>query len=289
MNQTGKIFLLLFCITTSIAAQIRDLGGADFTYIAGSGNDTDFSRSRVWLNYPIKLKKDGAFLVNGLRYSYGTASFDKDFNFSTSELTSFHTLEYTIGYTFPLNEKWRFTAQFSPTLSSNLRGGIGLRDFLFNGGVIFIKTTETPKKSRLFLGLTFNQTIGIPAPVPFINYFREINEHWTYTVGFPISKTKYFFNEKKNSLEAFVRLDGYFANLSNNIAVGSEQAEAISLSQVIIGLGFDRYTGERGNIFLKVGYTLRNSLRLNRDVSEEVFDFDLSNAIFIRGGFKFNL
>ncbi|NAS32625.1 hypothetical protein GTQ40_16715 [Flavobacteriaceae bacterium R38] len=288
--RTVRIFFLVitFLSTLGITAQISDLGGIDYTSTIGDGDDPDFNRIRVWVNIPTKLKKKDHFLVNGLRYSNAKINFDRIESFSTTDLEEFHTLEYTLGYTFLLNEKWRFTAQIAPRLTSNLTDNISADDFIINGGIILIRTLSGEKRSRLSLGLTYSQTIGIPAPIPFVTYWREINKNLTYTLGFPITKVKYFFDQKKSSLETFVRIDGYFANLSNDIVIDGNTAESISLSQVIVGLGFDKYYGKHANIFAKAGYTLRNSLRLNEGLSDEVFDFDLSNAFFLRAGFKFN-
>lgn len=285
------LVILLFIASVTSWSQVKDIGGTDYTFLLGEGDDPNFSRFRVWFNFPTKLNDRGHFLVNGIRYINAKINFESATSFSTVDLEEFHILEYTIGYTYPMNKKWRFTAQFSPTLSSNLTNNISFDDLVLSGGIIFIRTLEAEngsKKSRLTLGLTYSQTIGIPAPIPFVTYFREINDRWSYTVGFPISKAKYFFNTKKTSLEAFARLDGYFVNLSNDIPVNGQNAESISLSQVITGIGFDKYYGKRGNLFFKIGYTLRNSLELNENIKDEVFNFNLSNAFYFRGGFKFN-
>jgi len=280
--------VIICCITSNLVAQVSDLGGVDYSGIIGSGDDSDFSRIRAWVNIPTKLNDKGSFLVNGIRYSNAKINFNRSFSFSTVELEEFHTIEYTIGYTFLLNEKWRFTAQLAPRLTSNFTDNVTLDDVIINGGIILIRTLNNKKRSRLSVGLTYNQTIGIPAPIPFITYWREVNKNFTYTLGFPITKAKYFINDKKTSFEAFTRLDGYFANLSNDILVDGRTAESISLSQVITGLGFDKYYGKHSNLFVKVGYTLRNSLRLNEGLSDDIFDFDLSNGFYFRGGFKFN-
>ncbi len=227
-------------------------------------------------------------LVNGVRYANIDLDFNRDFNFDTRPLKTIHSIEYTLGYTFLLkNKQWRFTAQLAPTISSNLDEKIKMDDLIWSGGILFIRTREEPKKSRLTLGLFYSQQAGIPAPIPFATYFKQVSERLNYTIGVPISKMKYFFN-KKTSLEAFVTFDGYYANLSNSLAVGDKTADHISLSAVVTGLGFDKYYGKRMNIFIKGGYTLKSTLRLLEDRTEEVFDFDMKNSFTIRLGAKFN-
>ncbi len=273
----------LICIS-----QIKDLGGYDYTFINNSNSAADFSRTRVWFNVPFKLKKEGHIIVTGINYSNIHLDFNQDFNFDLDPLRTIHSLEYTLGYTFLLkNKDWRFTAQLTPVLSSNLDDKVKFDDLLWSGGVLFIRTRENPKKTRLTLGLIYSQRVGIPAPIPFATYFKEVNKNLTYTIGVPISKMKYFFN-KKTSLEAFITFDGYYANLSNALPVGNGSAEHISMSAIITGMGFDKYLGKRLNIYFKTGYTLRNRLRLVENFNDEVFDFDMAKSLTFRGGIKFN-
>ena len=265
--------VVLIALSLISFAQIKDIGGVDYTFIFNGDSDADFSRTRAWINFPIKLKKEGHLLVSGINYSNIHLDFNDTFDFDVNPLKTIHSLEYTLGYTFLMkNKEWRFTAQLSPTLSSNLEDKIKFDDLLWSGGVLFIRTRETPKKSRLTLGLIYSQRVGIPAPIPFATYFKEISEKLNYTIGVPISKMKYFFN-KKTSLEGFITFDGYYANLSNAIMVDDRMANHISMSAIITGIGFDKYYGKRLNIYVKGGYTLRNSLRLVEDRNDEVFDF----------------
>lgn len=286
-----KRFLLTILLISccSSFAQISDIGGVDFTTAFNKKGAPDFSRYRAWFNYPIKLKKNDAYIVNGLRYSNIKLDFDKDYSFETTDLEEFHLLEYTLGYTYQMNEKWRLLAQISPLISSNLADKITRHDLTWSGGVLFMRKTEEPKETTLRLGLMYSQRAGIPFPLPIIAYSRKVNEHVKYTAGVPVSKIKYYFN-KKHSTEAFVRLDGYYANLSEDILVGDNQvAENISMSAVVAGIGFDKYVGKRLNFFVKGGYTLRNSSRLVRNTNDRVFTFvDTPNAIMLRGGLKIN-
>ena len=117
--------------------------------------------------------------------------------------------------------------------------------------------------------------------------FKQVNDHLNYTIGVPISKMKYFFN-KKTSFEGFITFDGYYANLSNSLTVDDKTADHISLSAIVTGIGFDKYYGKRMNIFVKGGYTLRNSFRLLENRNDEVFDFNMKKSFTVRAGVKFN-
>ncbi|MDJ0647018.1 MAG: DUF6268 family outer membrane beta-barrel protein [Flavobacteriaceae bacterium] len=284
-----NFFVIFFVLLSLISfSQIKDIGGVDYTSMINGSSDADFSRSRVWIAIPLKLKKENHVIVSGISYANIHLDFNTLFDFDVSPLSTIHSLEYTLGYTFLLkNKDWRFTAQLSPTLSSNLESGVKFDDLLWSGGILFIKTKNEPKKSRLTLGLVYSQRAGIPAPIPFATYFKQVNNNFTYTIGVPISKMKYYFN-KRTSLESFVTFDGYYANLSNPIQVNDKTAEHISMSAIITGLGFDKYYGKRFNAFIKFGYTLNNSLKLVENRRDDIYDFDMDKTFTFRGGFKFN-
>jgi uncharacterized protein YaiE (UPF0345 family) len=277
--------LLVVSVTT---AQINDLGGIEHTAFFGSDSHPLIGISEIEINFPLQLAKKEHYIVNGLSYSNVGISYNSTYSFSTSELDRFHILKYTFGYTFPFNDKWRFTAQISPSVASNFAAGMTFDDFVMNGSVILIRTIKSPKKNRLTLGLAYNQTSGIPIPLPFITYYREITPNLSYTVGVPITKMKYFFGNKKHSVESFLRLAGFFANLSNDIIINNQQARQVNLSAVVAGFGYDYYQGKRLNLFVKTGYLLRNELRLEENSRTEIFNFDLVNTFYARGGFKFN-
>ncbi|WP_340199167.1 DUF6268 family outer membrane beta-barrel protein [Ascidiimonas sp. W6] len=285
-----KFFLCIIFIslTYAIKAQINDLGGIEYTAFFGSKNDPFIGIAEIEMNIPIPLSKKEHYLVNGFSYSNVHVNYNSTYSFDSKQLDRFHILKYTLGYTFPLSKTWRFTAQITPSLASNFAAKVTTDDFVLNGSVILIRTIESPKKNRLTVGLAYNQTSGIAFPLPFITYFKEISPNLSYTVGVPITKMKYFFGDKKHAVESFVRLAGFFANLSNSISIGEEQAKQINLSAVVIGFGYDYYVGKRLNFFVKGGYLLRNELRLEENSSTEVFNFDLADTYYVRGGFKFN-
>lgn len=285
-----KTPVLLFIIFSYLAcySQVNDLGGAEYTSFFGSDNHPFIGISEIGINMPIPLKKEEHYLVNGISYTNVGIGYNDTYSFSTSELDRFHILQYTLGFTFPMSDRWRFTAQISPSLASNFATSVSSDDFVMNGSIILIRTIESPKKNRLTVGLAYNQTSGIPFPLPFITYYKEITPDFSYTVGVPITKMKYYFGNRKNSVESFVRLAGFFSNLSNPITIGENQARQINLSAVVLGVGYDYYVGKRLNFFLKGGYLLRNEFRLEENSSTEVFNFELGDTFYARGGFKFN-
>ncbi|WP_340063759.1 DUF6268 family outer membrane beta-barrel protein [Ascidiimonas aurantiaca] len=272
----------------AVIAQVNDLGGVEYTAFLNADNDPDISFLKVSANIPTKIGDRGHYILNGIGYTNVSIDFKTEYSFDTAELGNFHIIEYTFGYTFPMNTRWRFTAQLNPAIASNLRASLGFDDLAINGSIIFIRSLEGPKKNRLTLGLAYSQTSGIPFPLPFITYFREITQNLSYTIGVPITKFKYYLGRRRNSVEGFLRLSGFFSNLSNPVAVNGQEATAINLSGIVAGIGYDRYIGKRFNLFFKAGYFFRDQLQLNDENRDEIFDFNLSDTFYTRGGFQFN-
>tara|TARA_R110002073_G_scaffold72537_1_gene177718 strand:- start:755164 stop:756024 length:861 start_codon:yes stop_codon:yes gene_type:complete len=277
-------FLLCSCFAYS---QARDIAGVEYSGFLAKKGDPDFSRFKVWLNVPIFFKNKNHILISGLKYSNINLNMDGGYGFNTAPLDRIHVIEYSLGYLYTINEKWKLIAQITPSIASNLETSITSEDLIWSGGVLFINTLNKEKERKLTLGLVYNQTMGIPAPIPFVVYSNRPTEKISYTLGVPITKLKYHFNEE-TSFESFITLDGYYANLSNNIAINEQIAEKISMTAVVLGVGYERYFGKHLNLYIKGGYTIHSSLRLFENIKDEVFNFNIDKSFIFRTGLKFN-
>ena len=194
---TLLITALFFPLTTH--AQLSDLARLEYVGLPEQNTGFAYNRFRALFNYPIKVKED-AFFVVGLDYSY--ISVDKEDNaipFDVSELDDFQLLDLNIGYTFKMNEDWRFGARFQPGISSNLKArNLSFEDAVFSGDVVFIKDkkeSENVKKPyRLILGVSLSQNRGFPI-LPFISYYRKFHPKWSYNVGIPKTNLQYHLSE----------------------------------------------------------------------------------------------
>ena len=141
---------------------------------------------------------------------------------------------------------------------------------------------------RLILGLTYNTTLGLPIPLPFISYYRRLNENWSYSLGVPKSNLKYIFNEKF-MLQSFASLDGYFANLQQPITIDGKTANNISLSVLVAGLGFEHFFTKHLVAYCYSGYTFRLDNVLRDENRDQVFRINNLNAFYLRTGVKFKI
>ena len=288
---TILLTLTLLCSVNVAHAQLTDLARLEYSYVPKSNSEDSFDRFRGLLNYPIKTSED-CYIIVGAEYSRLTLDLEEDYPFPTSNLRRLHIIDFNLGYTFKLSEDWRLGAKITPRIASTLRHKITGDDMFLNGGVYAIndktKDQNIKKPYRLVLGLTYNSTTGIPLPLPFISYFRRLNDNWSYNLGVPKTNVKYFFNEK-NIVQTFVGIDGYFANTQEVFTIDGKEADSVSLSVILAGLGYEYCFTDNLVWYSYVGYTLSMSNRLRDENREDVFKLDNVNAFYLRTGIKFKI
>jgi len=283
--------LLCFLIFQPINAQLTDLARLEYSFIPKSNSEDQYTRLKALLNYPIKLK-NGDYIVVGAEYNRILLNLEDDYPFDTSTLDKIHVIDLNLGYTFKWNENWRFGAKFNPRIASTLTEHLTSDDFFMNGGIFFINDRtddeNLTRTYRLILGLTYNATVGLPFPLPFVSYYREINEKWSFNAGVPKSNLKYTINAK-NSLQTFVTLDGYLAHLQDVSMVNGKNVDHISLSVAVGGFGYEYGFTKHLVLYLYSGYTFRLNNTLRDKNRNEVFKLDDVNAFYLRTGIKFKI
>ena len=284
------VFVLLSAVNT-VNAQLTDLARVEYSYIPKNNSEDSFDRFRFLLNYPIKMSEDAYLLIGG-EYSRITLNLEDSYPFPTSNLRRLHILDFNLGYTFKMSENWRFGAKITPRLASTLRHKISGDDIFLNGGVYAIndrtKDKTANKPYRLVLGLTYNTTTGIPLPLPFVSYFRRVNEKWSYNLGVPKTNVKYYINEN-NIIQTFVGIDGYFANTQERFSIDGKEADSVSLSLILAGIGYEYCFTNHLVWYAYTGYTLSMSNRLRDQNREDVFKLDNVNTFYLRTGIKFKI
>lgn len=301
MNKNCKWLLILLCavITGTSQAQSTDLARIEYTYFPQSDSDNSFRRFRSFINFPIKLNENGAYLVPGIEYRNTNLKYNDPAVFDTHELDRFQSFAASLGYTYKMSERWRFGAEAGLMAASNFETReLMSDDLIYTGAVYFIKTTEDERylePVRLILGLSYSTTSGIPFPLPVINYYKRFDPNWSYGLGIPKTNLRYIFNEK-NSLQAFVTLDGFFANIQNNFYItpassssAMQMAENISMTIVLAGLGYEYNFTDNLSLYLYAGHTLRNDIRLRDNNLDKVYTINETNSFYGRTGLKFSI
>lgn len=285
------VFYCVCFFSITAQGQLTDLARLEYSFIPQSKTDDDYTRLRFLLNYPIEIKKDD-YLVIGADYNRIFLDLNENYPFRTEGLRRVHVIDFNLGYTFKWNDKLRFGVKFNPRIASTLSQKIESDDFFLNGGIFLIndrrKDTSLKRPFRLILGLTYNATTGIPFPLPFVSYFREINEKWSFNLGVPKSNIKRSLSSNSN-LQIFVSLDGYLAHLQEPEIINGRNVDNISLSVAVLGLGYEYLFTKHLVGYLYTGYTLRLNNVLRDENRNEVFKLDDLNAFYLRTGLKFKI
>lgn len=294
-----KLFFYLLCIGVSVSAsgQLTDLARVEYTFFPQRDSDNSFRRLRSFINVPLKIK-EGTYIVPGFEYRNVNLKFEDETPFSRINLDRYQSFSFSLGYTQPLNTKWRFGAQVAARATSNFSTGNLLSDdVIYTGAVYFIndKTKEgLDKPWRLILGGRLDTESGRPFPLPFVNYYREFHPDWSFVLGVPKSNIKRYFGDKrKHILQAFVTLDGFFANIQDNVDIQKEEpfdtADSISMTVILSGLGYEFQFTDHLVFYLYAGYTLVNDIRLRDADRNNVFQVNDVNTFYGRSGIKFKI
>ena len=287
---TLLVLLTLGCIHLA-QAQLTDLARLEYSFIPSSKSEDQYTRLRAVVNYPIKIKNKDYLIVGG-EYNRILLNLEDEYPFNTQQLKKLHVIDFSLGYTFKTSENWRLGLKITPRIASTLTSKLTSNDMFLNGGVFAIKdrtdAKDIDKPYRLVVGLTYNSTTGVPFPLPFVSYFRRVNEKWSYSIGVPKSNVKYFFSEK-SILQTFAGLDGYFANIQNPITVNQQVADNISLSVAIGGLGYEYCFTKHLIAYSYIGYTFLLSNHLRDDNRDNVYKLNDLNAFYFRSGIKFKI
>ncbi|WP_224484647.1 DUF6268 family outer membrane beta-barrel protein [Robertkochia aurantiaca] len=284
------LFILLagICFLMPVQAQLTDIARVEYTYFPQSSSENSFKRFRTLFNYPIKVGSD-KYIVTGVEYSNVNMELNDPYPFQTGEFDRLQRVQFSVGYTFVMKNGWRFGAVLAPQVASNFQGGIVPDDWLLNASVYFLRRKDTigdfDRSGQLVLGIEYNTNSGIPFPLPYVNFHKDVGQRWAYTLGVPKTNLKYKLDQK-NVLQAFVTLDGFFANIQQNFAVDDRTAHNISMTTVLSGVGYEHFFSEHILFYLYTGYTFINDIELRDKNFNRVFTINDSNTLYLRTGLK---
>lgn len=287
-----SIFCSAFMFTAK--AQLSDLVRLEYSFVPKKESEDEYYRLRGFVNLPIKVKDENYILV-GAEYNGVILHLEDHYPFPKSELDRFHIIDVTLGYTFVNKKDWRFGGKLVPRIASTFSKNITWDDFFINAGVYAVKDKmkdETAKKpNRLILGVTYNSTTGLPFPLPYVNYHRRFHPHWSYVLGVPKANMEYYFDPKtdKDVLQLYVTMDGFYGHVQDRIMVYDKEAEYMSMSMVISGLGYEHNFTDHFAFYIYTGHTIRQRTILRDQNNDEVFRLDDLNTFYFRGGLKYKI
>ncbi|PRP65989.1 DUF6268 family outer membrane beta-barrel protein [Nonlabens agnitus] len=286
---------MMFCLMVFAFAKANsqgtDLFRAEYTYFPQRDSDNSFRRFRTFVNIPLKIK-DGTYIVPYFEYRNVHLLIRDDDRFREFGTDRYESYEGAIGYTFPMENDWRFGSRAGLLFASNFdSGSVQSDDIFFSGSVYFIKDKKdnpNGKPWRLVVGVQYSTRVGRPFPLPYLNYYREFAKDWSYSLGAPKMNLKYNFNEK-NNMQAYLRLDGFYANIQEDLADQGQIADNVSMTTLVAGLGYEHNFTAHLSIYAYAGYSLINDIRLRNEDGDDVNTINDSNTFYSRAGIKFSL
>lgn len=282
-------FLVLFVCTSKMHAQGSDILRAEYMLMPRDASDIQVSRYRMLFNLPILIGSD-TYLVTGAEYNKIVFTNLRAFPFDDSEIKNLHIVDLSLGYIFRWNSNWRFIGILGPRLASNFTNGIQAQDFKLNlTATLWKEKKDAAKPFRLILGLTYNSTTGLPVPLPLVSYYRRFHENWSYTLGIPRSSFKFYITPK-HTIQTALFLDGYFANIQNDILLPDDVlGSAISLSAFVGVLGYQYNITKNTSLYTFGGYALNRKGLLRDDKRNNVYELSREGSMYFRTGIKISI
>lgn len=297
MIRKYALLLVCLCVSYVTSAQLTDIARIEYTYFPQDQSENSFKRFRAFVNAPIQVSEDG-YVVVGFEFRNVFVKLDDpNLLFDPDNKEQFYNYTATAGYTDKWNDKWRYAFQIEFRAASNFFDGLQSEDIIIGGsGYVIRDATDVPEGStgkpwRLIVGLNYSTTAGRPFPLPFINYYREFHPKWTYTLGVPKSNVKYEFVPNMK-LQGFITLDGFFANIQQNVVVADDPnriGSNISMTTLLSGLGYEWEFIDHFVFYVYAGHTILNDIRLRDKDGNDVYTINDTNNFYGRGGFKIKI
>ena len=292
----SKLKLCCFMLLLSGVSfgQLSDIARIDYTILPSGSSNIQYNRLRGLFNYPIKLKKEGTYLLLGVDYSNINVIIEDSSSFNDEDVSDFQLLDLNIGYTTPLKNDWRLGVRVTPGVSSNLTADdLSIDDIIISGDVIFIKDKKdsdgVDKPWRLILGASFSGNRGFPFPLPFISYYRKFHSKWSYNVGIPKLNVQYHAS-KEHRFKFYAGLDGFTSNIQRGISVNNGGvAESINMSLILGGLQYEYHITKHIQFYTRTSYILSSSVNLRDDDRDNIQELDSSNSLYLRTGVRFKI
>jgi len=277
--------------------QTTDLARIEYTYIPQAKSENSVGRFRTFVNFPIELDWEGSYIIAGLEYRNVDFDVLDEVPFDAGRIERLQLFRTTVAYTFKMNDIWRFVGKVGFEVDSNFDDSqIRGEDFRFTGSLFFIKDVSgdnIEKPYRFIIGLNYSTNAGRPFPIPLLNYYRKFKPNWSYSLGTPKTNIKHFLN-KKNAIQGYVTLDGFFSNIQNDLPVpdsngGTNVANNVSMTLVLGGIGYEYYFTKNLLMYAYGGYTIFNEIRLRDSDRNNLYQINNDNTFYIRSGIKIKI
>ena len=289
-QKTILICLLNFIVSSFLClAQTPDVVRAEYMIMPKNDSGSRLSRLKLLLNAPIAVR-DSNNLVIGAEYNRLAYHLEKELPFSDVGLKQFHVIDFNLAYVWKFNSNWRFIGVVTPRLASTLTNPLENGDFSINATVGFLKEKKKIDKPIIFvLGISYNSTVALRIPLPFVYYEKRFRPNWSFVVGLPKTGLKYYLRERHQFQTEFI-FDGYYVNLQNNIVLpNTVSASSVSSSAALVTLGYQYKLAKSTFLYAYAGHTLFQSGVLRDSDRNDIFTLNDDPSFYFRMGFRIGL
>lgn len=283
------MFVLAGVCTVHVVAQKLPLAGFTVTrFPAADVKDSDINQQvevneySLFINLPQKLKNDKTILVHGLQYRLTNpfSNNDTTLGFDGQDL---HFVGYRLTALHKLKNDWKLLVVLMPLLSSSFSSPVDGNDFLFNGGVQFLK--EKNKNFTYGGGFLVSTRFGRPLVLPAIQ-LTYTNERSDLVVQLPLLAAYEYKIWKNLGVGVQAGVNGAFYNVDYAVTdLNGLQTEVdrVSYSRVIAGPRVSYRFFDVFQLEASVGITAARNFELVSSATDDI-DREAENNLYFRFG-----
>ncbi len=251
-------------------------------------DDIDFYKTDFKVGIPTKLKT-GVLIQNVGFTSYGF-DYMKDFSFLSDAITQIYDINYAASYILPLSATWELTTGAKAAIVSNLTNKVNSNDLQFTGSLLATKTLGNEGNAEtISLGVSYATITGKPTIIPLFSYTKEVNDKFSFGIGFPETSATYKLSEI-SSVKTELLMDGFYANLNKSISMDTTvDAHKASFSTTSLGVTYSYLMDNFWAINFKGGYALSNDYKLLSNDDITLYNFNTTSKPFFAAGITFNI
>lgn len=283
----NKVWIVLLVIGIKISyAQDADGVYLNTEFLPGT-DVTDVSKLEAGIDLPIINTENQKLTFGGKIQSINYSFIDEDVPFTTDEIESFKSFSFKFTYQRRINDNWALKLMGESQVSSNFDDNEIKSNDLFFNGMATIEKYSAKNNALWTFGAAYDIKYGLSHPIPVISFTKRIDQSWAYKIGFPDARIKYTISENHN-FEGFASLNGFTGNINDGIDVHKiEYSGTLRQTSYLLGLGYNVTFLKQFKASLNAGYSLYNSMEIQDYNSNEVYDFDLSNSMYLNLGVKY--
>ncbi len=252
---------------------------------------TEITNYRVNLNMVQPLGKSSIGFTIGYQY------FDFVFNESTNviDLATYehmHVARVGLFYIRPLENSWGLLFSGGTSLMSNLGDGITSEDFVFNAiGAVTKRWGNFDRNTVLMLGVLYGTQFGEPAILPVASLRQKLNEHWSYSLGLPITGINYKINDRHLFMASLIP-EGLFGNNSNEVPAEGNRTltnTKLQFNGINASLAYRFRFAKNLAFTARGGFVPAATLKILDNENQEIYDLDPGSGAYFRVGLSFVL